>query len=198
MHTRVTDYLYNVRSVCTGCMPVCDTAHDTCARTLMCTYVCAAVSPHACPLAMYVCIYVCMCTRTPGDSPSARILPVEFKGGPGIVFGKDQCDRFAGLPHGEPGLGSPCCIICSAKPEEVRVLSDCSSCSTSSYSSSSSYYYYYYASLVLCLFKISIHFGHLRAGYHFLGLYTSILKRTILFTILQNLKSRHRSVIYNR
>jgi len=47
----------------------------------------------------------------PADSPSARILPVEFKGGPGIVFGKDQCDRFAGLPHGKPGWALPAALF---------------------------------------------------------------------------------------
>lgn len=60
------------------------------------------VPSHACPRP---CVYV------PGDSPSARILPVEFKGGPGIVFGKDQCDRFAGLPHGKPGRALPAALF---------------------------------------------------------------------------------------
>lgn len=45
----------------------------------------------------------CMRAVASSDSASARILPAEFKGGLAIVFGKDQCDRFAGLPHGKPG-----------------------------------------------------------------------------------------------
>ena len=68
----------------------------------------------------------CMRAVASSDSASARILPAEFKGGLAIVFGKDQCDRFAGLPHGKPGLGSllsPSCIICFAKPKEVHPLS---------------------------------------------------------------------------
>lgn len=75
-----------------------------------------AVSPHACPRP---CVY------EPGDSPSARILPVEFKGGPGIVFGKDQCDRFAGLPHGKPGWALPAALFAPINLKRF-VLSDSS------------------------------------------------------------------------
>lgn len=48
-------------------------------------------------------LLACMRAVASSDSASARILPAEFKGGLAIVFGKDQCDRFAGLPHGKPG-----------------------------------------------------------------------------------------------
>lgn len=74
------------------------------------------VSPHACPRP---CVYVL------GDSPTARILPVEFKGGPGIVFGKDQCDRFAGLPHGKPDWALPAALFAPLNLKR-SVLSDSS------------------------------------------------------------------------
>lgn len=51
----------------------------------------------------FTLLLACMRAVASSDSASARILPAEFKGGLAIVFGKDQCDRFAGLPHGKLG-----------------------------------------------------------------------------------------------
>lgn len=75
----------------------------------MCGRVSSAVRVYIYTYILY--IYIHTTYTYPGDSPSARILPAEFKGGPGIVFGKDQCDRFAGLPHGRPGWALPAALF---------------------------------------------------------------------------------------
>lgn len=70
-------------------------------------------------------LLACMRAVASSDSASARILPAEFKGGQAIVFGKDQCDRFAGLPHGKP---LPAALFASLNLKRFILSRVCSSC----------------------------------------------------------------------
>lgn len=180
----------------------CVTPRTTHVRAHSCARMCArpcllmrAPWPRTC-VSMYVCVHVHPVTHLAPvfcqwNSKAGRVLflaKINVIGSlvfrmespawvlPAALFAPLNLKRFASYPTAPPAPPPPAPLL----PPTTTITTRLS------------------LSLVLCLFKIRIHFGHLRAGYHFLGLYTSILKHTILFTILQNLKSKHRSVIYNR
>jgi len=84
-----------------------------------CMRVCVCVRP---------CLLMCRAPgRVPGDSPSARILPVEFKGGPGYCFWQRSMRSVFRMGSLSLSLSlslalASRCITCSAKPEEVRPI----------------------------------------------------------------------------